>query len=79
MSRDGEVTGSRELTFPARQLSLVPLIVGSEGTLAVVAEAELALVPRPRHRGLLVPHFDSLGAAHRCLARASNSGRRPSS
>src|SRR5205814_32885 len=28
--------------------SLVPLVVGSEGTLAVVAEAELALVPRPR-------------------------------
>ena len=28
--------------------SLVPLLVGSEGTLAVVAEAELALVPRPK-------------------------------
>jgi FAD/FMN-containing dehydrogenase/Fe-S oxidoreductase len=43
--------------------SLVPLLVGSEGTLAVVAEAELGLVPRPRHRGLLVPHFASLAAA----------------
>jgi FAD/FMN-containing dehydrogenase/Fe-S oxidoreductase len=43
--------------------SLVPLLVGSEGTLAVVAEAELALVPRPKHRGLLVPQFDSLTAA----------------
>ena len=43
--------------------SLVPLMVGSEGTLAVLAEAELDLVPRPRHRGLLVPHFESLGAA----------------
>jgi FAD/FMN-containing dehydrogenase/Fe-S oxidoreductase len=42
---------------------LVPLLVGSEGTLAVVAEAELALVPRPKHRGLLVPQFASLGAA----------------
>jgi FAD/FMN-containing dehydrogenase/Fe-S oxidoreductase len=43
--------------------SLVPLLAGSEGTLAVVAEAELALVPRPKHRGLLVPQFGSLGAA----------------
>lgn len=43
--------------------SLVPLLVGSEGTLVVIAEAELALVPRPKHRGLLVPQFDSLGAA----------------
>jgi FAD/FMN-containing dehydrogenase/Fe-S oxidoreductase len=43
--------------------SLVPLLVGSEGTLAVTAGAELALVPRPKHRGLLVPQFASLGAA----------------
>ena len=47
------------------------LLVGSEGTLAVVAEAELALVPRPKHRGLLVPQFESLQAAldalHACL------------
>src|SRR5262249_33355879 len=43
--------------------SLVPLLVGSEGTLAVIAEAELALVPRPKYRGLLVPQFESLGAA----------------
>jgi|SRR5579883_2950099 len=43
--------------------SLVPLLVGSEGTLAVIAEAELALVPRPKYRGLLVPQFASLGNA----------------
>lgn len=48
--------------------SLVPLLVGSEGTLAVVAEAELALAPRPTHRGLLVPQFDSLAAALDALA-----------
>ena len=48
--------------------SLVPLVVGSEGTLAVIAGAELILVPRPKHRGLLVPHFDSLIAALDCLA-----------
>lgn len=50
------------------QGSIVPLLVGSEGTLAVVAEAELNLVPRPKARGLLVPHFDSLAAALDALA-----------
>jgi FAD/FMN-containing dehydrogenase/Fe-S oxidoreductase len=48
--------------------SLAPLVIGSEGTLAVIAEAELNLVPRPNHRGLLVPHFDSLIPSLDCLA-----------
>ncbi|MCS6865627.1 MAG: FAD-linked oxidase C-terminal domain-containing protein [Gemmataceae bacterium] len=52
-------------SFPAaaHPQSLVPLLVGSEGTLAVVAEAELALVPKPKYRGLLVPQFATLRAA----------------
>jgi FAD/FMN-containing dehydrogenase/Fe-S oxidoreductase len=49
-------------------VGLAQLIVGSEGTLAVVAEAELGLVSRPRERGLLVAHFASLGAAMDALA-----------
>ena len=63
--------GKRDATSREAPRSLVPLVVGSEGTLAVVAEAELALVPKPKHRGLLVPQFESLGAAldalHACL------------
>lgn len=43
--------------------SLIPLVVGSEGTLAALTEAELLLVPRPKARGLLVPHFESLRSA----------------
>ncbi len=43
--------------------NLSELIVGSEGTLAVVVEAEIGLVPLPRCRGLLVPQFRSLRAA----------------
>jgi FAD/FMN-containing dehydrogenase/Fe-S oxidoreductase len=39
------------------------LIVGSEGTLAVITEAEVALVQRPKFRGLLVPQFATLAAA----------------
>ena len=44
------------------------LLIGSEGTLALVTAAELALIPRPRHRGLLVPQFATLGAAVDALA-----------
>src|SRR5262249_44064073 len=55
-------------TAPLQTVTLAPLLVGSEGTLAVVTEAELALVPRPKVRGLLVPHFTSLAAALDALA-----------
>ena len=54
--------------------SLVPLLVGSEGTLAFISEAELNLVPRPRYRGLLVPHFESLAAALDALAICLEAG-----
>ncbi len=47
----------------APPVGLHQLIVGSEGTLAVVAEAELGLLPRPKVRGLLVPQFATLSAA----------------
>jgi len=40
--------------------NLARLFVGSEGTLATLLEARLALVPVPRHTGLLVSHFDDL-------------------
>jgi Fe-S oxidoreductase len=44
-------------------VGLHQLIVGSEGTLATVTEAELGLLPRPKARGLVVPQFASLSAA----------------
>jgi FAD/FMN-containing dehydrogenase/Fe-S oxidoreductase len=53
---------------PGTPVGLHQLVVGSEGTLAVVTEAELNLVPRPPARGLLVAHFASLGAAMDALA-----------
>ncbi len=46
-----------------KPVGLNALVVGSEGTLAVVTEAALSLLPRPKARGLLVPHFASLSAA----------------
>jgi FAD/FMN-containing dehydrogenase/Fe-S oxidoreductase len=49
-------------------LRMTDLLVGSEGTLAIVTEAELGLLPRPRQRGLLLAHFDSLASAMDCVA-----------
>lgn len=40
--------------------NLAKLIVGSEGTLAVVNEAKLRIVPLPKRKGLLIVHFRSL-------------------
>jgi FAD/FMN-containing dehydrogenase/Fe-S oxidoreductase len=48
---------------PAAGFNLAQLMAGSEGTLAVVTEAKLNVVPRPRQTGLLVLHFDSIVAA----------------
>ena len=46
-----------------KPFSLVPLLCGSEGTLAIVKRATLNLVPLPKFRQLLCPHFDSVFAA----------------
>jgi FAD/FMN-containing dehydrogenase/Fe-S oxidoreductase len=42
---------------------LTQLVAGSEGTLAVVTEARVRLVPRPRHTGLCVLHFPDVFTA----------------
>jgi FAD/FMN-containing dehydrogenase/Fe-S oxidoreductase len=51
-----------------RDAGLAQLVVGSEGTLAVVTEAELGLLPLPKARGLLVLHFATLAAAMDAVA-----------
>lgn len=42
------------------QINPATLVIGSEGTLALVVEATLRLVPLPRHKALLVLHFESV-------------------
>ncbi len=42
------------------RFNLAKLISGSEGTLAVITEVKLNLVPTPRHKGLAVVPFDRL-------------------
>jgi glycolate oxidase len=39
------------------------LIIGSEGTLAIVVEAELKLIPKPEANALITAYFDSIEAA----------------
>ncbi|MFO0797398.1 MAG: FAD-linked oxidase C-terminal domain-containing protein [Gemmataceae bacterium] len=63
-----KVSGYNLLSQCEAPRSLAPLLVGSEGTLAVTAGAELNLLPRPKHRGLLVPQFATLAAALDTLA-----------
>ncbi len=46
-----------------RQPALQALVCGSEGTLAVMTEITVNLVPRPSHTGLVLLHFDDLYAA----------------
>ncbi|HKZ69494.1 MAG TPA: FAD-binding oxidoreductase, partial [Anaerolineales bacterium] len=48
---------------PVTGLNLAKLLAGSEGTLAVMTEATLNLVPRPAHTVLCIAHFDALAAA----------------
>lgn len=57
---------------------LTRLLVGSEGTLAVVTEAILRLAPRPEAKRLLRAAFADTAAAARAVSRLMASGEAPS-
>ena len=46
-----------------KRMHLGELVVGSEGTLAIVTEARVRLVPLPKAKGVLAAHFVSVVAA----------------
>jgi FAD/FMN-containing dehydrogenase len=54
--------------------SLVDLLVGSEGTLAVFTQIELALIPVASATGSILASFNSLEAATECAVLASGLG-----
>jgi FAD/FMN-containing dehydrogenase/Fe-S oxidoreductase len=56
------------------QFNLAKLIVGSEGTLAIAAAAELKLVPSPAVQGLVVLSFATIPAALDRLAEIIDTG-----
>ena len=45
------------------RFNLSRLVCGAEGTLAVIEDVTLGLVPVPAHKGLAIVHFDSLSEA----------------
>lgn len=47
--------------------SLVPLLAGSEGTLAAITAVTVGLVPRPVHTHLTMLHFPGLSTALSCV------------
>ncbi|MFE1751197.1 FAD-binding oxidoreductase [Streptomyces anandii] len=53
---------------------LTRLLTGSEGTLAVITEATVALLPAPAHSGTGVAYFDSLADASRAVAAVIAAG-----
>lgn len=44
----------------SRQINPATLVIGSEGTLALVVKARVRLAPLPRHKALIVLHFESV-------------------
>lgn len=48
-----------EFTHPGRSFNLAKLMVGSEGTLGIVLEARLKLVPLPKVKSLLAIQFET--------------------
>ncbi len=56
-------TGQNYPPGTADELNLAALLAGSEGTLAVMRRLRLNLVPRPRHRALVLLSYDELAAA----------------
>jgi glycolate oxidase len=56
---------------------LIPLIVGSQGTLAIVTEATLRLRPTPPPKATLIAFFPSLDAAGRAVSAMTEAGVEP--
>ncbi|MDA1195234.1 MAG: FAD-binding protein [Planctomycetota bacterium] len=76
---DGQVfrTGGK-LRKDVAGYNLTQLLVGSEGTLAIVTEATLRLIPMPAYRRTLLAPFDSLDTAARAIVAVYQSRITPS-
>jgi glycolate oxidase len=74
----GEIvrTGKRSIKGVAGY-DLTALLVGSEGTLAIVTEATLKLLPRPRHVATALVAFRTVAEAARAVTRVLTSGSLP--
>lgn len=59
-------------------LNLTQLIVGSEGTLAVITEATLRLIPAPETTNVMLAYFDSIESAVNAVSAIINNHMTPS-
>lgn len=76
---DGTVINTGAPTLKnATGYNLTQLFVGSEGTLGIVTEITLRLLPHPRHRSLLMAHFKDPEAACATVAEIFKAGYVPS-
>ncbi len=57
--------------------NLLQLLIGSEGTLAVITDTVLRLIPFPAHRATFVALFDSVTASVKAVQRMMESGVTP--
>jgi alkyldihydroxyacetonephosphate synthase len=76
---DGVLGSGAAVRFPRRRagLDLVPLLIGSEGTLAVFTELELRLHPTPAERAFIAFELPTTLAGMTLLRRVYQSGLRP--
>lgn len=58
--------------------NLTQLIIGSEGTLAIITEITIKLIPLPAHRVMLLVPFSSLESCARAVPAIMNAGIIPS-
>jgi glycolate oxidase len=74
VTSDGAIhdIGARALDAPG--YDLLALVVGSEGTLGVVTEATLKLVPEPEHVETLLAAFSSVGDAAKAVGSIIGEG-----
>jgi glycolate oxidase len=74
----GEVirTGGK-LAKASTGYDLTQLVIGSEGTLAVVTEATLRLYPRPAHQATVLAPFHTVDEVARAVPKVVNSGVAP--
>src|SRR5947209_12557753 len=74
---DGTGAHLRTLDGPSAGPDLTQLLVGSEGTLAVITSARLRIWPQPRAQWLRGVKFPSVQRGMRALQEVMRSGLRP--
>jgi glycolate oxidase len=71
---EGEVVEFGSAALDSAGLDLLPLVVGSEGMLAVVTEVTVKLVPKPQTAQVIMASFDDVEVAGRAVAAVIAAG-----